>query len=103
MKPNCYDCQHRRDLPGDAHSRCVHPTIGKQDSNEFAALSQMLSGHFGDAANQLHITAHGHGMRSGWFMWPVNFDPVWLATCDGFTPPDRSLNPPFAVPAESQP
>jgi len=21
-----------------------------------------------------------------WFIWPVNFDPVWLENCDGFEP-----------------
>ena len=25
-----------------------------------------------------------HGIKSGWFCWPFNFDPVWLVECDGF-------------------
>ena len=25
MKPNCYNCIYRRNIPGDAHSICRHP------------------------------------------------------------------------------
>jgi hypothetical protein len=25
-----------------------------------------------------------HGICNGWFIWPINFDPVWLENCDGF-------------------
>lgn len=56
--PTCYKCKHRRNIPGDAHSECMnHKAIVK--GNE-------------------------HGIRSGWFCWPFNFDPVWLKECDGF-------------------
>ena len=59
MKPNCYDCIYRRSIPGDAHSAC---------QNRAAKV-------IGDA----------HGIRSGWFFWPFNFDPTWLRSCDGFS------------------
>lgn len=59
MKPDCYKCVHRRDLPGDSHSRC----------NNFQAKVK------GDAL----------GIRRGWFLWPLNFDPVWMLECDGFS------------------
>lgn len=64
-KPDCMKCVHRLDVPGDAHSRC-----NNHDAN---------------------VTGHPHGIRSGWFLWPVNFDPVWLQACDGFSdkPEDR--------------
>lgn len=51
MKPDCYKCKYRGNLPGDAHSCCKHP----------------------------------NGIKNGWFFWPLNFDPVWLENCDGFT------------------
>jgi len=57
-KPNCYACKWRRDLPGDCHSRCLNLSA--------------------------HVTGHLHGIRRGWFLWPFDFDPVWLITCDGF-------------------
>jgi hypothetical protein len=58
-RPNCYQCVHRRELPGDAHSRC----------NNINA----------------NVVGHEHGKVNGWFSWPYNFDPVWLEKCDGFS------------------
>lgn len=58
-KPNCYNCVHRGTLPGDAHSRCNNITA--------------------------KVVGHEHGIRSGWFMWPLNYDPTWLISCDGFS------------------
>jgi len=31
------------------------------------------------------VTGHSSGIRNGWFMWPLNFDPTWLESCDGFS------------------
>ena len=58
-KPDCYKCVHRRNIPGDAHTRC----------NNFEA----------------RVEGHPHGIRSGWFRWPLNFDPTWLVSCNGFS------------------
>lgn len=57
---NCYRCVHRREIPRDAHSSCANVTA-------------RVEGHF-------------YGIRKGWFCWPLNFDPVWLLSCDGFAP-----------------
>jgi hypothetical protein len=91
MKANCYNCIHRGDIPGDAHSCCKHPALGKKDDNPFGALGQMLSGKFDEARNKLNIKGNPTGIRNGWFMWPANFDPVWLDNCDGFTPNSRKV------------
>jgi len=61
-KPNCYDCIHRGDVPGDAHSCCKNPA----------------------SRETLKIKGHPLGIRGGWFLWPMNFDPTWLVNCDGF-------------------
>lgn len=61
-KPNCYECIHRGDLPGNAHSHC----------NNILGVGVM--------------EANTYGVKMGWFLWPYNFDPVWLIKCDGFTP-----------------
>lgn len=81
-KPNCYACKHRRDLLGDAHSKCVHPRISQED----AILSPLLGilGMPSPAQKRLNVSAHQHGIKNGWFAWPINFDPCWLITCDGF-------------------
>lgn len=56
--PDCYKCVHRREIPGDRHSRCLN--------------------------HSAHVTGRLHGIRNGWFWWPINFDPLWLVSCDGF-------------------
>jgi len=58
-KKKCYECVHRLSIPGDCHSRC----------NNVKAK----------------VEGHPQGIRNGWFMWPLNFDPVWLISCDGFS------------------
>ena len=59
-KPNCYQCKYRGELIGDCHSRCLN--------------------------NNAKVKGDEHGIRSGWFNHPFNFDPVWLEKCDGFEP-----------------
>jgi hypothetical protein len=88
-KPNCYECIHRGEVPGDAHSCCNHPLV-KQDGNPFGAIVDMLSGKNVAAAVQLDIKGDATGIRRGWFMWPANFDPVWLLNCNGFTPKETN-------------
>ena len=56
--PDCYKCEHRYNTPGDCHSAC---------KNWKAKVRGAI-----------------HGVRNGWFMWPFNFDSVWLESCDGF-------------------
>ena len=89
-KPNYYQCEYRGTVPGDAHSRCNHPTVS-QDGNAFGALIDMIAGKNNGAAVALGIKANPHGVRSGWFMWPANFDPVWLVSCDGFTAKEKAV------------
>lgn len=55
----CYSCIHKREVPGDAHIRC-----GKPDVN---------------------MTGHKYGIKMGWFIYPLLFDPVWKTkACDNF-------------------
>ena len=79
---NCYECKFRGTIPGDAHSRCNHPKV-KQDSNPFGAMVDALSGKNNDAAKELKIVGDPRGIKKGWFLWPANFDPVWLLSCEG--------------------
>lgn len=64
-KPDCYTCVHRLPVPGDCHSRCNN--------------------------HDAHVEGVPHGIVKGWFKWPVNYDPVWLVSCDGYSadPKDR--------------
>lgn len=56
--PNCYKCIHRRELEDSAHSRCLQ--------------------------RDAEIEGHERGIACGWFVWPYNFDPVWLLKCNAF-------------------
>ena len=60
-KPNCYDCKHKSEIPGDAHIKCDHPT-----------------------PKDIGIKGHPGGIMGGWFHYPYNFDPCWLLECNGF-------------------
>lgn len=93
MKPDCYQCIHRRDVLGSRHSSCHHPSVRAVSTDPLVELIGLLgtgSGFEGlpldGPAATLQVTGHAHGRRNGWFLWPVNFDPVWLQTCQGFEP-----------------
>ncbi len=87
-RPNCYDCVHRGTIPGSAHSSCKHPATDAARDNPmlemmgiFASVGRVppIQADVG-----LNIKGNAHGIESGWFNWPYNFDPVWLDGCDGF-------------------
>ena len=77
MKADCYKCKYRGNVAGDAHSCCRYP------NNDVGILSFFEKSNL-ENMEKLNIKANSHGIRNGWFMWPVNFDPVWLENCDGF-------------------
>ena len=55
----CWKCAHKRVVPGNCHIQCVKP-----DHN---------------------MTGNDHGIRRGWFMYPLLFDPVWKTKlCSNF-------------------
>jgi len=88
----CYDCKHRGTIPGDAHSRCRHPVVKKLGGDDpfknmmaiFASVGRAPPQIAQRASDALKIEANYHGIKNGWFNWPYNFDPVWLAHCEGF-------------------
>lgn len=77
QKPNCYTCVHRHDLIGDAHSSC--DVIGPA---AFTAAMLFMTGQTELRTSTLHVRGNTHGVRSGWFTWPINYDPVWLEICN---------------------
>jgi hypothetical protein len=81
-KPNCFECKWYRPLPYDAHIECVHPKIDVSD--KFLTPLMMMSGLVSPAEKRLNVYGDSHGIKMGWFMWPLNFNPTWLLTCDGF-------------------
>ena len=104
-KPNCYKCEWRDEAPGSAHSTCGHLKAGGKDAgqNAFAILASVGRGTpviDAHGAVALNIRANAHGIRSGWFNWPFNFDPTWLESCDGFKAKETPTAP-LSTPTEA--
>jgi hypothetical protein len=49
---NCYKCTFKRDVPGDCHISCSNPDKGMKGNK--------------------------HGIKNGWFFYPILFDPIWM-------------------------
>jgi len=70
MKTNhmnaCYKCKWSRRVPGSSHHQCcilgLH-YVERTEGRGFVAPTSM------------------HPVEKGWFLWPFNFDPVWLEFC----------------------
>jgi len=55
----CYECKHRRSIPGDVHIMCVKPDPT--------------------------MTGNSRAIVKGWFDYPYNFDPIWMTKiCSNF-------------------
>ena len=76
-KADCYKCQYRGTVPGDCHSCCKYPGTKTE-------LFDLFCKENVEIAKKINIRGNIHGINNGWFMWPINFDPVWLENCDGF-------------------
>jgi hypothetical protein len=110
MSRKCYECVHRGEVPGSAHSSCNHPAAVKLISANpmFGLIGlygrrsgvQVLPG-ISAAVQELNLRAVPRGIQMGWFIWPVNFDPVWLINCDGFKA--REVSAVAASEASTQP
>lgn len=77
-RPNCYNCVWRQSIPGNAHSACGHP-----DADPIGLIAIEARGR-ADYKAGLTVVGAPHGIKNGWFLWPINFDPVWLNECNGF-------------------
>ena len=55
-KKNCHNCAYKANIPGDAHIEC------KFNWKKFE--------HKPPKAND-------HGIKMGWYLFPINFDPTW--------------------------
>lgn len=88
-KPNCYECKHQGSVPGSAHSNCNHPALSEINDDPLLRLIGILGGARNQSlpapsVNGITVEGNQHGIDSGWFNWPMNFDPVWLEECNGF-------------------
>jgi hypothetical protein len=56
---DCTKCDHCQSISGNEHKKC----------NNLKAI----------------VKGNNYGVKMGWFFWPVNYDPVWLISCNGFS------------------
>ena len=86
-KKNCYSCVHRRNIPGDAHSECFHPSIS--DTTYIRMMVMTATFAYGASVlkrlPELQLDVDQHAVSAGYFSFPVNFDPVWINECKGHT------------------
>lgn len=89
---DCYNCKFASPAPGSSHHQeCAHPiptAIGR-----FTAIRFCSAGGFsitgtnketGEEKDILTMKFNPHGVRNGWCLWPLNFDPCWVDKCTGF-------------------
>lgn len=81
-KPDCYKCKHKGNIPGNAQIDCNHPKVGDA-YGVLTSLQSLLEGE-NIIFKEMGIKGNPHGIKEGWFMWPINFDPVWLESCNSF-------------------
>lgn len=78
-----------KNIPGDCHIKCEHPDLVKHRQrllNEMLTMYQMnrRSPFLDVLMKEIGVEGGQTGIKSGWFNWPFNFDPVWLEKCDSF-------------------
>ncbi|PIT96492.1 hypothetical protein COT94_00080 [Candidatus Falkowbacteria bacterium CG10_big_fil_rev_8_21_14_0_10_37_14] len=75
-KKSCYGCAYKQNVPGDAHIAC---------SFNFKKAEKPLPQ--GDP----------HGIKNGWYSFPVNYDPNWMMTeCQAYaeeSDPEMTIEP----------
>lgn len=92
---NCYKCKHRGTVAGSCHSSCKHPCYQGENGGANAEFNMLLAaiGIMPKSQNTIKVVAQEHGVRNGWFLHPVNFDPAWLVSCTGFEPLEQQSQP----------
>ena len=88
MRYACTKCIHRGSVPGSAHLSCRHPLLKCFWNDPLSSLLSLLGKRAGvnlsDIATDFEIKADKHGINSGWFCWPLNFDSAWLLHCSKY-------------------
>jgi len=84
---DCYNCKFRSDALGSAHSKCNIISCSNNEGSD--ALEYLIaSGKYqlinGETKEPL-VKLNEHGVKNGWALWPINFDPIWVESCNFYT------------------
>lgn len=74
MKHNCYNCKYRGEVPGSAHSSC--------NVFEDKYCGDIFRFMFERNWQTDNLKMNPHGVKNGWAIWPIDFDPVWVEHCN---------------------
>lgn len=75
-KNDCYNCPHRVEIPGSAHSAChVLPVAQRVQLASYLITGNVPTISIND---QPVLTFNRIGVENGWCNWPIDFDPVWV-------------------------
>lgn len=81
---SCYNCKYQGNVPGSCHSSCQHPLAKAVGFNATIIILNLGHMTIEDSSTKdiiFKVEGEPHGIRNGWFNWPVDFDPAWLKTC----------------------
>jgi hypothetical protein len=80
---NCHNCIHHRTLPGNAHIECDVPLFDQAAMlliwmHSLTSKGNMIYKSYDDS---FEVELNSTGIKGGWAMWPINFDPIWIVRC----------------------
>jgi hypothetical protein len=89
---NCYNCKFRGSVVGSAHSRCRAITENSSNKEKAMELEILLATGKYEMSLSDNVTGESrpivklneHGVKNGWAVWPINFDPIWVEDCAFF-------------------
>lgn len=86
-KNKCFTCKHSKDISGYAHLSCNHPAITEDMNVMQRILQKMINDEYSTNPTQLVVNGvplqewNESGVRQGYVLFPLNFDPRWLEYC----------------------
>lgn len=81
---DCYSCKYHKNIPGDTHIECEHPMAQAHKMTALLALLNTNKRYIEDIYACLGIKIDAAAYGSGYAMYPINFDPIWINNCDGY-------------------
>lgn len=79
---NCNKCKFHESIPGDAHVSC---TILPEQARYYAMVLVTLTAKV-DTLSGVNLEFEPHGVAMNWCNWPINYDPIWVKSCNQFVP-----------------
>lgn len=87
---NCANCKHKGAVvPGSSHH--ISCTLVGDITAQLEIALLRLRGRelvFKDKTTGKQtplVVLDQHGVRNGWCDWPIQFDPIWVKECAGYT------------------